>query len=109
MRQLIAPRVICNWVILVASRGECCLEFLLAALYLKLLWDGGPQGEVSGWPSFYRHVRGNAAGGEGRERRTVNQVGDVETVAPKSSSYPFALTSNSCVIRGREEQMSHVT
>ena len=60
-------------------------------------------------PSFYRHVRGNAAGGEGRERRTVDQVGDGETVAPKSSSYPFAPTNNSCVIRGREEQMAHVT
>jgi len=60
-------------------------------------------------PSFYRHVRGNAAGGEGRERRTVNEVGDGETAAPNSSSYPFAPTSNSCAIRGREEQMAHVT
>lgn len=60
-------------------------------------------------PSFYRHVRGNAAGGEGRVRRTENQVGDGETVALKSSSYPSAPTSNWCVIRGREEQMAHVT
>lgn len=60
-------------------------------------------------PSFYRHVRGNAAGGEGRERRTVSQVGDAETVVLKSTFYLFASTSNSCVIREREEQMAHVT
>lgn len=48
------------------KRGEF-VGILPDGVYLKLLWSGGIQRErFQDGPSFYRHVRGIAAGGEGR-------------------------------------------
>lgn len=46
-------------------RGEL-VGILAGRVYLKLLGDGGPEERFQDGPSFYRHVRGIAAGGEGR-------------------------------------------
>jgi hypothetical protein len=58
---------ICNWVILVKTGGGSWLEFLLA-VFISSYWGmgGSPEERFQDGPSFYRHVRGIAAGGEGR-------------------------------------------